>query len=410
MFKNSVAAIPNFQAVEGTWKLVWHAPVHNKENKFFGKPAYEASGILNPANHKPFLQLVIKQESLRGGFFGKEIGERKISRFENIDASGAEDESEVIQMKFSDESSDSDPSETWLDLAISMKDSDGKKNDINLSCHILTPDESSFKRLLCRIDRMTIPGESCSFETLGYLGFIQDTVPPVIKNSKVWISASAIKDLSTGDELKELKDLSSNGLRVTTLSEGSAPKFSSSGLNGHPTIQFNGSDQCLEISSPESLKLQSLTVFAVFNQDESNAKEPVGPLSFDGSDSQAMGRGFRIHLGSFTKGSGDGSWEGVGAKTALESLPFHIVSGSYAEGSGVMRFSRDGIENSGAIDTAGISYKNATRFTIGCNYNGANPRMFFKGDISEIVIFDRALSASDEDYKQILNYLKNKYR
>lgn len=209
---------------------------------------------------------------------------------------------------------------------------------------------------------------------------------------------------------------------------GTEPKYISSGINGIPSVYFDGGDFLASIEGP-TIPLISLdktySMFAVFRADLAKATPAIvtqigaigdthTPQTYASIGSiSASGNG---NPGFISGPTIDASWV---KNTLLSDQTDYIVGAlvDFVTPSTVGATSVKLYVNSlTSILTADIATKSTTppaptaivaeKFTIGANVKNTTSQQF-TGMISEVIIFDRKLK--DEEAVSVMKYLRKKY-
>ena len=235
---------------------------------------------------------------------------------------------------------------------------------------------------------------------------------------KAWRDVNPQK--STGDK-PTLTDLGGTGTE---------PKYISSGINGIPSVYFDGGDYLGSIVAP-TMPLISLdktySMFAVFRADLGKAatKSIITQIGGDNSTyspqtfasigfTSASGNG---NPGLITGPDADASWV---KNTKINDQTDYIVGAlvDFATPSPVTTDSVKLYVNSlnSLVYSADVASKStippaptqvlAEKFTVGANVKTTTSE-HFTGMISEVIIFDRKLK--DEEAQSVMKYLRKKY-
>jgi len=187
---------------------------------------------------------------------------------------------------------------------------------------------------------------------------------------QLWLDASdpAITTSTADGRLTQWTDRSGNGHDASPLSDGQAPQVVPAAMNGKAALRFSGK-QCLRIS-PIRAATGPATVFVVSQR----------------LAQQASGEKWQRLVSS---------WEGQAADD--NKLPsFCVLADHKGEGSAY----------GPVIYDAHLPDVTLNVLTLGAN--GTGPHQFFRGDIAEVLIYDRGFVAHDE-VQQVVDYLAAKW-
>ncbi|MBI1369537.1 MAG: hypothetical protein GC162_12895 [Planctomycetes bacterium] len=182
------------------------------------------------------------------------------------------------------------------------------------------------------------------------------------------------------------------------------PTYIANGINGLPTVRFNGTSEYLQIAANSAFNSDQFTWFIVA---QSNAPASTQIL-FRSSYSSGAGAGSSGLWGTFTQ-SGDyisharassGTFAGSNATASTQPT---IITAKWASDDTVTE-SLNGVAAASATGaTASPAGHQFTR--VGANTSAVN--QFFNGDISEVLVYNTTLSANQQALVQ--GYLNAKY-
>jgi hypothetical protein len=229
-------------------------------------------------------------------------------------------------------------------------------------------------------------------------------VPPPIPTDglRLWLRADKGITQNAGGGVTGWEDASGNFNHARQTSEAAAPALIPNGANGQPVLRFDGADDGMEIAHSESLaitgdissffavRFQDFDFFrAVWAKTESNQPRPTDYYVLPSS---GLPRVFR------------GGPAGIGNVDAFEPFPVDtvLVGGFDMVGATVTHYLDGLVIGSGEITSAGGD--TGRPLWIGTRDDQVT-RM--KGDIAEIVIYNRAISETERN--QVVDYMKNRY-
>ena len=209
-------------------------------------------------------------------------------------------------------------------------------------------------------------------------------------------------------------------------STGSEPKYISSGINGIPSVYFDGGDY-ISTTDAKTMPLisgdKTYSMFAVFRSDKDkagtdsiitqiadttdNAEQKFASIGFFGtSGNPGFISGTTVAL-SWVKNIQiiDQTDYIVGALVDFVSplTPVETSVKIYVNSTTAINNATDMASKSATYAATNIL---ATKFSIGATAFGTTSK-FFTGMISEVIIFDRKLK--DEEAESVMKYLRKKY-
>ena len=226
----------------------------------------------------------------------------------------------------------------------------------------------------------------------------REFLPSKLEGLRLWLSADKDVAHDAENRVSTWGDRSTNGVNATQNNPDARPVLVPNALHGKPVIRFDGTNDQLDFSP---IPTSNFTVSIVFSI--SSMKPWAGPLN----NRVATKPGFQIV-------SGDGSnqvyipalvtWDGEEesshqkASTYVDIPSKSTIHTWVYEGGSESQFFQDGVETS--VGEC-ISNFNITAACIGRGYD------FMAADIAELVVYDRALSATElQEFQQ---YLETKY-
>lgn len=181
------------------------------------------------------------------------------------------------------------------------------------------------------------------------------------------------------------------------------PTFIASGPNGKPTVRFDGGDR-LDLST-NPVATHPRTMFAVISTTTANA-HLVGTGSSSTTFLTTYGSGLILSSGRPAAKANNNS-SGIlmtGANTINDGSP-KVISATLATGASELLVGSTVV----ATSTATANPWAYTRATLGASDGSASNTVVdpFTGDLSEVLIYDRALTATEQ--QAVRNYLTAKY-
>jgi hypothetical protein len=230
--------------------------------------------------------------------------------------------------------------------------------------------------------------------------------PSTITGLNVWLKADAISGLNNGDSVTRWDDSTENGYNYSSNS-ATKPTYVASGLNGQAVVRFTGSESFYN----SGFNLNSAyTVFGV-------AKCSTLPSGSNGDSNQAwFGANathvaFGVYIGTYVTANNSfwawapNEWSTYGlANSANTNANIHTYTASNLTEESTWGWYLNGVKTGAACETAGSPTLSTTGTYVG--YSGVGSE-YWKGDIAEILIYDRALS--ETQIGQVNAYLSAKY-
>jgi len=222
-------------------------------------------------------------------------------------------------------------------------------------------------------------------------GFLPVRLPEL----RLWLAADRSAKTFNGGNISQWNDLSGNGHHATQSVASNQPLFVSNGINGLPTMRFDGTNDYFNIPTPSALGIQNADYEIFFVASSSSASiqfllaGAIGEYEFHfnpgvglryipaGSDFADLGS-----MGDFTDGAP------------------HLLGARVASDIAIIR--ADGVD-SGDTVTPGRSSDN-TALRIGIRSSNTNA---LNGDIPEVVICQPSLSTQSRGFLE--SYMNRKY-
>jgi hypothetical protein len=220
---------------------------------------------------------------------------------------------------------------------------------------------------------------------------------------QLWLNAGEGVSLGANNAVVQWADQSGNANNAQQIDETMAPVLVPNALNGLPVVRFDGANDFMDVADSDNLSITGdictfyvikLTDFATFRSvwGKTVANQPA-PNDLYILPSSGLPRFFR----------GNGV-SGAQSATGLRAYPANnfVVAGVQAAGSAVTHYLTGRGNGSGTITTTPVDGNRSLR--IGSRDDGVT-RM--KGDLAELVIYDRALSG--DELRGVMRYLGEKY-
>ncbi len=224
---------------------------------------------------------------------------------------------------------------------------------------------------------------------------------PPTDGLQLWLKADAGVTAS-GGAVTVWADQSGNHNDATQSIELYAPVLVENAVNGKPVLRFDGESRYLDVASAPSVAITAdITSFYVAKFDDFAATRTIWTKC---TGANPRPRDYWLAAGSGIPTVSRGTSDGNAPVAAASRIPAeqYLVAGFQVEVANVMHYLFDqsiggGVHGYGAVDEGGA-------LRIGSRDDLLT---WMKGDLSEIVIYNRALSAADRDL--LVTYLASKY-
>lgn len=223
------------------------------------------------------------------------------------------------------------------------------------------------------------------------------TSPTQVAGLTVWLNAGAITGIANGAAVPTWADASGGNRNATQATGTLQPLYIASGLNGKPVVRFNGSSQFMTLGDLSAAFPSAASFFAV--------------VTYNGTQNQCI-----YSTSVFNSGTnvGDDFWYYAGNSGSYLSIFRNSrpqITSAPATGSNlfsVISSSSSWDEFVNQVDKGAVAstYTPGTSHLLGHSNNAAN-NCYLNGDISEVLIYNTALSSSDR--LNVEGYLKAKY-
>ena len=211
--------------------------------------------------------------------------------------------------------------------------------------------------------------------------------PDKISGLKAWWKADSL-GLTDGTAVSSWGDSSASGIALTQATSANQPIFKTNIINGQPVVRFDGSNDRLRAASTLGLSQPNTIFIVVGNWNSSTAGNLVDVATGDGAR----------QLVAYDTGVALGFYAGTGfVSDAPATHPGYIcISALFNGASSTINV------NGTQVLTGNPGSNGLGQPTIGSDGGNA-----FGGDIAEIIVFNRALTALERAHVE--NYLGNKY-
>jgi hypothetical protein len=228
------------------------------------------------------------------------------------------------------------------------------------------------------------------------------TSNPVTAGVQLWVSADTGTTRGAGDKVVQWTDQSGNVNTAAQPDENLAPTLVPNVLNGHAVVRFDGVDDVLDVADSDSISITNdiSSFFVLLFDNFDNYRSIWGKTLANQPAATDLYAGINSGTPTFFRGNGSGSASANGARPYPTNT--YIFAGVQQAGTAVSHF-LNGAPNGGGTITA-VREDRDTPLKIGSRADGVT-RM--KGDLAELLIYDRALSAAERTSLQ--RYLAEKY-
>ncbi|MBO9610639.1 MAG: DUF4832 domain-containing protein [Paenibacillaceae bacterium] len=234
------------------------------------------------------------------------------------------------------------------------------------------------------------------------------TPPPVVPpaDQVLWLKADSITGLNNGDNVSAFADSSGNANHAVQNTSAKQPKYYANVVNGKAAVRFDGTDDYMSMGSPASLNLQNdATIITVAKSQGTAVRGIYGrgeALRISSSDTAAR---LWVRNTSHTVQTVSGT---------VYSGTWNALGGTYSQADGKLNFYKNGsLAGSGYLggQIRNISPDDQPN-TIGAYmawHTGDQKYIdsFFQGDIAEVIIYNRVLTANER--QDVFAYLSAKY-
>jgi hypothetical protein len=230
--------------------------------------------------------------------------------------------------------------------------------------------------------------------------------PTDIAGLDLWFDAQSITGKSDNDALTSWPDLS--GGNHTASEATNAPAYIASGLDGHPVVRFDGSNDRLRIADFD-LASTGLTVLALVKITGSGAQQGIINHGDEGDNHRAWMLGVQVDTGVYYQQglvSADGGNTNMKRRRkSMRANRWAVLSMRFAPGSLSLANNGALITNAEApTDGTVASLNNPTEnLCLGCRLWSTGATYFFAGDMAEVLVYSAALT--DDQMQDAVAYL-----
>ena len=248
--------------------------------------------------------------------------------------------------------------------------------------------------------------------TLTISNVVNDSFITNITGLTLWNKADSLADThSDNDAISSWIDSSNPTLAASQATQSYRPIFKESGLNGHPSVYFDGVNDLLNTQRPLSdmIKANESTLFLVVNVSDINTNTLTHPF-FNDAIFADTGCFYTISL----RKSG-----------SVSTLMPALYPGQAKYNSHYINLNSSiliSVKHNGSTLVSRVNKSNQVTDNVGAIYSSAHDALnygtvhfgadtydhnYFQGHISEVIMFDTAISESDQN--DIEDHLCQKY-
>ena len=220
------------------------------------------------------------------------------------------------------------------------------------------------------------------------------------------------KEASDGATVSAWNDInpqSNNKHNILQATLASKPIYTKSGINGLPSLKFDGTADYLEFPYSSDFSTNDFTIFAVTQPLAAPGAATYGTvLSFRDLTAQ----GYSLYISSALQyqtwiGINNTSWQGSAIVAAGALKTTSLISATYVSVNGAYKlYSNTVLQGTGSYSP--YTMNSLRPFRIGAGQNeSVTPASYFNGYIGELIIFSRALKV--EERTSVEAYLKKKW-
>ncbi|MFO1497194.1 MAG: Ig-like domain-containing protein [Verrucomicrobiota bacterium] len=225
----------------------------------------------------------------------------------------------------------------------------------------------------------------------------------VTNGLQLWLKGDAGVVTNAAGAVTSWADQSGKANNATQADETAAPSVSANALNGKPAVHFDGDNDYLDVATSPSIEIVGdvSSFFVVKFDDFANYRAVWGKTLVNipaSTDYYVTPDGVpRVY-----RGSGDVSDIGAVDSSARPRVGNYVILGFEMEGTTLTHYLND--QPAGAGEITATLVDGATPLKI-----GSRDDLFtkMKGDIAELLIYDRALSS--EERGSAISYLQTRY-
>jgi hypothetical protein len=243
--------------------------------------------------------------------------------------------------------------------------------------------------------------------------------PKNVANLEAWFDAADSSTMTTvSGAVSEWRSKAGATRNLTQGTAANRPALTANYYNGRSAVSFDGSNDVLFATGLGAIAMSPLSVFIALDSEITSATNDRGVMTMhvtSATNSFDNNGGFQFVANSAARTGGQRAAYEAYARAATGSLEIETTTRSTAQpiGKTVFGIAADGTngtlyQNGPAVDlqAASASYTSTTMYFGSLVQSGA-PSLYWQGKILEILVYARAVSASER--AAITNYLGNKW-
>lgn len=249
-------------------------------------------------------------------------------------------------------------------------------------------------------NRVVVTAQSAELNEVIAIGEDQFT-PKQLSGLVVWLKADSIT-AANNSQVSSWSDSSGNGNTASQSTVSRQPVYISAAVNSRPALRFNGVNQLIISNSSSTQLSQDLSIFIAFNVTQLGVRQDLL--------TRAHNAEFRI--GYIVESSPYGVlwFHGNGSSFVQSTLRSALTTGwktlSIIRDNTSKRYTSYLNGQSPQISSYSLAPAATTNvLTVGGRANGSSESL--RGDMAEVIIYNRALS--DSDRTKVEAYLSQKY-
>ena len=234
-------------------------------------------------------------------------------------------------------------------------------------------------------------------------GLLQRFSPRKLSWLRLWLAADRITGLADGDPVTTWADRSGQGNHATQSTTAAKPLFKTGIAGGRPVVRFDGVDDYLTVANEPTFDLSTFPIFVV-GKASNDGGTFLGKVTFAGLVTDNDRRKIQVRRASSTQFVlYSGSDSANKASGTVTWTSFNVLTAVF-RGATDYTLALNGAASDFATPTLDAATFNNASAIIGAATSGAE---FLTGDIAEIVVYNRALSATER--KAVEFYLGSRY-
>ncbi|NBX52676.1 MAG: prepilin-type N-terminal cleavage/methylation domain-containing protein [Proteobacteria bacterium] len=222
------------------------------------------------------------------------------------------------------------------------------------------------------------------------------------------VNSSGKFNLSDGNSISAWNDVNQQSLNRISLSQATSanqPTYKASGINGIPSISFNGSQNLLSSITPIFASDKEYTLIAVWrtNNGSSTFGQIILSQSNNTTSANDLGSLFIGTNASFGFAGNNNDYLPVTASANTNYISIATINNNLTSNN-ISLYINSNTPSTGSTSAPASLNLGAQKFSVGSRIDSLQ---FFNGLISEIIIFDKVLNSAE--IKSINLYLQTKY-